>query len=195
MTKRELACCFFLAAATARGGATNQPAVDDLLARARVEAESGDNEAAMVTLQSALARDPSSREAAVALGRHYLQLERYRDAVALLEPVMKAEPANFVLMNNLAWVRAVASEPDVFDPVEAVRLARAALALAPADYHVWSTLAEALYASGQFDEALRAAQQTVRLAAQDPKSADRRAGYLAQATKCEQAVRAFELVE
>ncbi|MFH0908463.1 MAG: tetratricopeptide repeat protein [bacterium] len=195
MKKLPVAAMVLLIAAVARGGSTNAAAIDDLLSRTHEEAQAGNNEAAAVTLEAALDRDPGNRDAAVALGRLYLQMSRRRDAIALLEPVMKAEPANFVLMNNIAWVRAVATEPDLFNPSEAVRLARAALALAPSDVHVWSTLSEALYAHGEFDEALRAAQQAVRLAEQDPRSGDGLTTYRAQLTKCGQALRALALVE
>ena len=195
MRKLILACLVLISAATVRGASTNNAVVDDLVARARKEADAGNNDAAVVTLQSALDREPGNRNAAVALGRQYLQMSRYREAVALLDPVIKAEPGNYVLMNNVAWVRAVATEPDVFNPAEAVRLARAALTLAPSDFHVWSTLAEAFYANGAFDEALRAARQTLRLAELDPKAASGLAVYRGQVTKCEQAVRALALVE
>jgi len=195
MRKLILACLVILSAATARGASTNNTVVDDLVARARKEADAGNNEAAVVTLQSALAREPGNVNAAVALGRQYLQMSRYREAVAVLEPVIKAAPGNYVLMNNVAWVRATATEPDVFNPAEAVRLARAALTLAPSDFHVWSTLAEALYANGAFDEALLAARKTLRFAELDPKASDGLAVYRGQVAKCEQAVRALVLVE
>ena len=187
-----------LAAAVARGGPAGDATdgtIDALVARGEKEFDAGQRDAAVATFQSALEREPGHRNATMALGKAYLRMSQFELAVPLLERILKAEPANFVVMNNLAWLHAVATAPALFNPAEAVRLARAALALAPSDYHVWSTYAEALYVHGEYAAALHAAQQTLRLAELDPAAGEALGAYRGQIAKCSQAVRALALVE
>ena len=65
----------------------------------------------------------------------------------------------------------------------------------PVDYHVWSTLAEAYYMSTQYDKALRAASEAMRLAQQRGASAADVGEYRAQVDKCTKAAAAMSIIE
>jgi predicted Zn-dependent protease len=107
--------------------------------------------------------DPSNTDAAFGLGTAYSQLERYKEALPLLEQVLKEAPQSPVVKNNLAWIYARAKDPAIRDPARAVRLARDAVLALPADYNIWNTLAESYYAAGTYDRALRAARNAWQL--------------------------------
>lgn len=107
--------------------------------------------------------DPASREAAFGLSAAYMELQRFGEAYPLLERLHKEVPDNPMVKNNLAWVCVKAKDPAMRDPARAIRLAREAVLDVPADFSVWNTLAEAYYAAGQFEKALRAAQSALRL--------------------------------
>jgi len=66
--------------------------------------------------------------------------------------------------NNLAWLLATASDPELRDPDEAVRLASLALDTGDPDAAIFDTLAAAHAASGHFDAAVRNAEEALRLA-------------------------------
>lgn len=106
---------------------------------------------------------PSNSEAAFGLGTAYSQLGRYKESLPLLEQVFKAYPESPVIENNLAWVYAKAKDPEVRNPAKAIKLARDAVITVPSDYNIWSTLAEAYFADGQFDRALRSARNALEL--------------------------------
>jgi hypothetical protein len=98
-------------------------------------------------------------------------------------------------MNNVAWIHVTADDPELFNPAEGERLASAALALAPADCHVWSTLSEALYVQGHYEESLRAAEKTLKYGQQDVNAAASLKAYQEQIEKCKVASQALTLVE
>lgn len=150
---------------------------------------------ASTALRDVVRLDPENQAARFVAASALIQAARYREARELLEGLLERRPGDYPLMNNLAWLLATAQDPELRDPARAVQLARQALLIAPSDFHVWSTLAEAHYVHGDYDRALRAGQEALRLA-QDQGAPDlQKANYEKQVLRFEQAVRAFSLVE
>jgi len=108
--------------------------------------------------------DPTNQEAAFGLSVTYIETGRLAEAFPVLEKLSKDAPDNPMVKNNLAWVYVKSKDPALRNPEKAVVLARDAVLEVPADYSVWNTLAEAYYACGKYDRAVRAAESALRLA-------------------------------
>lgn len=137
--------------------------VADLLSGGRQSLQGGKWTEAAALFEKALSLDPASQEATFGLSAAYIQLNKFDEALPLLLTLSRQLPANPMVKNNLAWVYLKSKDPAVRDPQKAVRLARGAVLDVPADYSIWNTLAEAYYATGQFDRALRAARSALQL--------------------------------
>ncbi len=82
-----------------------------------------------------------------------------------------ADQNNPDALNNLAWTYATSSDPAIRNTVEALNYARKAVDLGkdhPVPNHL-DTLAEALYASGQYADAVKTEQQAIALLADENK--------------------------
>jgi tetratricopeptide (TPR) repeat protein len=156
--------------------------------------QSGNVTGAVEHFEAALRSEPNNRKVATALGAAYAQVGLDRQAVQVLEPVVKAEPANYLAKNNLAWVLATTEDSGVRDGRRALQLARETLALAPNDFHVMNTVSEAEYVCGRYEEALRMAESALTAAAGASQGAVPPT-YREQVEKCRQAVQAFQLAE
>jgi Flp pilus assembly protein TadD len=84
----------------------------------------------------------------------YQEQKRYGEAEAAYVKVLKKEPRNALVLNNLAWMYATSRDPNYFKPQKALTLAQAAAALKP-DPTIWDTLAEAYLANGRPELSLR----------------------------------------
>ncbi len=138
---------------------------------------------------------PRSKEARFGLGTALIQLKRYRDALLLLEQLKDEFPQDYFIRNNMAWLYATASDHTVRDGPRAVALAQEALLIEPNDFHVWSTLSEAHYISGDYEKAFRAAEQALRLARRNRADPQRVREYERQADKCRRAAQALTILE
>ncbi|MEA2069292.1 MAG: hypothetical protein U9P12_08835 [Verrucomicrobiota bacterium] len=71
------------------------------------------------------------------------------------------------------------------------------MTLAPTDYHVWSTLSEAYYVSGDYEKAYRAIKQMAGLAALYGKNITEEAvvEYNEQIRKCKRAIDTAEAMK
>lgn len=118
---------------------------------------------AIAVLEKAVRVGPESQEAGFLLAAAYIEAGRYEEAGPILESLLNALPDNPMVKNNLAWVYVKSKDASVRNPAKAVTLARAAVLDAPSDYLIWNTLAEAYYADGRYDRALRAAESALRL--------------------------------
>lgn len=154
--------------AAARPESTNE--VDVLIARGHDLMMERQWTNAIAALNRALALSPNNEVARFGLSTAYIKAGRHADAAAVLEQLLKDFPENPAVRNNLAWVCARAADPKIRNPARAVSLAQEALIAAPADASIWGTLAEAYYASGRYDRALRVARCALRIgmASRDP---------------------------
>jgi tetratricopeptide (TPR) repeat protein len=137
----------------------------DLLSGGRQSLQEEKWTEAAALYEKALSLDAGNPEAMFGLSAAYIQLNMFAEALPLLLTLNRQLPLNPMVKNNLAWVYLKSKDPAVKNPQKAVKFARDAVLDVPADYSIWNTLAEAHYAAGQFDRALRAAQSAVRLSA------------------------------
>ena len=108
--------------------------------------------------------DPDHLEARVTIGHVYISAKKYAEAEAMLLGLIKDFPDDFQLKNNLAWLYSTAEDPAFRKGKMAVEYAQKAMVIAPKDHHVWSTLAEAYYVTGDYEKAYRAIQHMAALA-------------------------------
>ena len=97
------------------------------------------------------------------LGDFYVSRNRPDRAKQAYEQVLTLQPDNFSALNNLAWLLVTSKDEAFRDPRRAVTLARKAAAL-KASPQILDTLAESLYATGQYEEAEKAGEQALQLA-------------------------------
>ncbi len=115
--------------------------------------------------------NPRDADAAVALAGYYIAEGRRPQAERLLLSALAASPDHAVAHERLAWLYAT-SHPPLLRPAQAVRHARRAVELRPREPRYLATLAIALEANGQPDEALAAAREARDLAPDDAALAE-----------------------
>ncbi|WP_372845684.1 tetratricopeptide repeat protein [Pontiella sp.] len=113
-------------------------------------------ESAVSAYERILEIDPNHQQSRYVIGHVYIEAKQYQKAEKLLSELVEDFPEDFKLKNNLAWLYATAEDPAVRDGHKAIALAQEAMAIDPYDHHVWSTLAEAYYVTGQYEKAYRA---------------------------------------
>lgn len=129
----------------------------------------------------ALESSPGNPDIRFRLGTLYIQMARYKDAVRLLEALVKEYPDSPMVQNNLAWVYATGGE--MKNGQLALRYAREALLTVPFASSAWNTLAEAYYVSGQYDKALRASETSLEMLRLEEGSAEAIKGFESQRAK------------
>ena len=155
----------------------------------------GHFEDARRSFEKALSIHASDKKARSGIGAIYLAQDMYGEARAILEPMLDEYPEDYLLKNNVAWLLAVAAHPDIRDSRRAIVIAQDALMLAPRNDHVWSTLAEAYFAAGNYQQALRVMNQAVRIANAASGSEDVPPEYKDQYLKIGRAAMVMSLVE
>jgi predicted Zn-dependent protease len=138
---------------------------------------------------------PTNRQAAMAKSVILMKNYKYREAATLLEELIERTPQDAALLNNAAWLYATADQPGVRNGERAVALAKKALLTAPLNYHIWSTVSEGYYISGNFEKALQAAQEAMRLATRSNADFENLREYRAQIMKNMKALQTFSLVD
>lgn len=151
------------AAASGAGSTATAAEIASLLESGRVFLKEGKWAEAAALFEKVRAADPGHQEAAFGLSAALIETDRLPEALPMLERLYREVPDNSMVKNNLAWVYAKAKDPAVRNPEKAVKLAREAVLDVPADVSVWNTLAEAYFACGKFDRAVRAAESALRL--------------------------------
>ncbi len=110
------------------------------------------------------------------MGDFQYSLQRYSEAVVEYKKALDLSPAQAEILNNLAWLLLTVDEPTIFDPVQALPLAKQAATLQPSG-HILDTLALAYWHNGFSEQAVLAEQRAVN---QDPANRDY---YLTQLQK------------
>ena len=133
--------------------------------------------------------DPEHQQARYIIGHVYISAKQYDKAEAQLLALVDDFPEDFKLKNNLAWLYATAEDPSIRDGKKAVEIAQEAMILAPNDHHVWSTLSEAYYVSGEYEKAYRAITHMASLAARYGSDITKESveSYNVQIRKCKRA--------
>jgi len=102
------------------------------------------------------------------LGDLYFETGNFKGVQQAYETALKLKPDSPQVLNNLAWLYATATDPQLRNPVRALELAQAAASLLT-EPHILDTLAESYFVNGQYANALAAAQQALRLGAGAPQ--------------------------
>jgi len=165
--------------------------IDDAYALAR----HGKLGEALDAFHKILQKDPANKRARFGMGTTYIQKEQYKEALAVLEPMVQEFPTDYFLKNNVAWLYATAKDHAIRDGAKAVAFAQDALLIAPRDFHVWSTLSEGYYVWGKYDKALRAAEEALKLAEQLSSPDENLEEYRHQVEKSQKAVQAMSVIE
>lgn len=172
-----------------------QDEITQLLDKAYKRIDYGGIQEAVGMFNDVLQRDPVNQRARFGLGTVYIQMQKYKEALAVLEPMVKEFPEDYFLKNNIAWLYATAKDVTVRNGAKAVQYAQDALLIAPGDFHVWSTLSEGYYISGQYDKALRAAEEALKLSLDSPTGAEGSEEYRRQVEKNRKAAQAMSVLE
>jgi tetratricopeptide (TPR) repeat protein len=105
-------------------------------------------------LEKELRAKPNDPRILTGLGLVYQEQKKYGPAEEAYKKVLKQDPRNALVLNNLAWLYATSEDPKFFKPREALALSQVAAALKP-DPVIWDTLAEAYLVNGRPDLSLR----------------------------------------
>jgi tetratricopeptide (TPR) repeat protein len=108
--------------------------------------------------------NPRYVKAYVNLGMVHFRENKIMQAVACWNEVLKLEPDNIGVLNNLAWLRATAANPEFRNPDHAVELALRACE--QTQYNrpdIMDTLAVAYAVAGRFSQATETAEKALEL--------------------------------
>ena len=155
----------------------------------------GQSSAAISLFEKALKEEPKNKHGRFGLAAVLIQAERHKEAIALLEPMIKEFPNDYSLKNNLAWILSTAKDPALRNGPRALQLAQDALLIAPNDAHVWSTLAEAYFIAGRYDKALRSAERALQLSRESNTEAKQVEEYRQQVERCRKTAEAMSILE
>jgi tetratricopeptide (TPR) repeat protein len=176
---------------------SNMERINFLLDLAEAYIEEEDYTSAVNAYERILRIDPQEAKALYILSYVYISDKQYEKAKDLFFKLLKENPDDYQILNNLAWLYATAEDPAYRNGKKAVRYAREALAIAPNDYHVWSTLAEAHYVSGNYKKAYTAAKQMAEMATRYARNLTEKEvdSYNEQLRKCKRALDAAKFLE
>jgi tetratricopeptide (TPR) repeat protein len=164
--------------------------IEFLMEVAQAYAKEGNLAASIDAYERILEIEPQHHQARYLLSHVYITAKQYRNAEALLFELIDERPDDFTLLNNLAWVYATADDLSVRDGQKAIHYAQEAMVMAPNDHHVWSTLSEAYYMSGEYEKAYRAITHMAQLAMRYGKNITEQSveEYNEQIRKCKRAL-------
>jgi tetratricopeptide (TPR) repeat protein len=127
---------------------------------------------AIAQWQKAVATQPNEAGFHTVLGNAFLKSGLQKDAIAEYEHAAGISPKDPLARSNLAWLLATSSDASIRDGNRAIELAEQAVQLSSGkDPTYLRTLAAACAESGRFAEAIAAAEQALRIAGTEGKSA------------------------
>ena len=127
--------------------------------------QQGQAETALAEFDHFLQVEPENVTALEESGTLLLALNRPLEAVKRLERALQIAPDAVGSLNNLAWLRATSSDPNLRDGTAATRMAQRAMELTKGkEPQIWGTLAAAQAEAGQFQEAVESCRQAISLA-------------------------------
>ena len=202
---RRAVCIATLACASIPALFAEEPPVDTAVddRRAFVESmgrvskmiELGDMKEATRILGEVIAAHPGEVEPQLMMGSLLITSGQYDEASRLMDDLLLHHPRDARLLNNYAWMLCTAGDPSFRDPARALELARDAILISPDDYHVWSTLAEAHYAAGNFAQAVKVLNECLALAARKNAGEQKVHTYRMQMQKMQEALSVMSLIE
>ena len=124
----------------------------------------GDLANAQKMFEAVFGKAPRSAEGHRVLADLCAEQKLYREAIEHYQAALRIEPDDAVAHNNLAWLWATSEDQQFRNPRAALEHARRAVMLTEwKEASFIDTLAEALYANGKFDEAVKAQTQALQL--------------------------------
>jgi tetratricopeptide (TPR) repeat protein len=133
---------------------------------------------AQQAFESALGKNPTTAEGQRLLADLYAEQKLFADAIQHYKQALQIEPQSAESHNNLAWLYATCEDPKWRDPHAALEHARRAVELTQwKEAGFIDTLAEANYASGSYQEAVRIQLLALQLDPQDPELQEHMARY------------------
>jgi tetratricopeptide (TPR) repeat protein len=138
----------------------------------------GDLPKAQQAFEAALGKNPTTAEGQRWLADLYAEQKLYAEAVQHYKEALQIEPNSAESHNNLAWLYATSEDPKWRDPSAALEHARRAVELTQwKEAGFIDTLAEANYAEGNYQEAVRLQVLALQLDPQDPELQEHMARY------------------
>ncbi|NCD33536.1 MAG: tetratricopeptide repeat protein [Spartobacteria bacterium] len=179
-------------------GCEDTPAIKDALywqSLAAYEKKNGNLAATLGAYLLAESIDPDDAATQFGIATCYMGYNMHREAVTLFEHLADQRPDDYSLLNNLAWLYATSPDISLRDGNTAIKYAQKALMIAPDNYHVWSTLAEAYYLKGEYQSAKKAAKATIDMADAAGASSRERQRYQKQHEKCAKASDIMSIID
>ena len=131
----------------------------------------GQTDEAIADLEKSLVIEPNHADAHTSLGNALLRKGFLKQAIAHYETALVLAPADPHSRNNIAWVMATSSDGSIRDGGKAIGFAQQAVALSGGrEPQFFRTVAAAYAESGQFSEAVAAAQQATAIAKMQGKT-------------------------
>jgi len=138
----------------------------------------GDLGKAQQTFESALGKNPTTAQGQRLLADLYAEQKLFAEAVQHYKQALQIGPQSAESHNNLAWLYATCEDSKWRDPPAALEHARRAVELTQwKEPGFIDTLAEANYASGSYQEAVRIQSRALQLDPQDPELQEHMARY------------------
>ena len=113
-----------------------------------------------------LIKEPRNVDLYLSLAMMYQQMGKERETADIYEKVIALDPYRAVALNNLAWLLATTEEEGLRDPERAIDLARRAVTLERSPGFL-DTLAEAYFAKGRIEEAVRTIEEALSVATEN----------------------------
>jgi tetratricopeptide (TPR) repeat protein len=146
----------------------DQQSVDARHRLAAVLQQAGRQSEALKHLQEAVALDPGDVATRGELAALLASMGQAEPAIAHYREGLRRAPDAAPILNNLAWMLATHPNPQLRDGPEAVRLAERAVELSKGNEALFvGTLAAAYAEAGQFENAIKTAQEAIQVAEQN----------------------------
>jgi Tfp pilus assembly protein PilF len=146
------------------GDQSNEERIEFLIDLGSAYFSENDPASAITAYERILQIDPTNKQARYMSSYAYIASKQYAKAEEKLISLIEEFPEDADVKNNLAWLYATAEDPEFRHGQKAIQLAQEAMILTPNDHHVWSTLAETYYSTGQYEKAFRAISHMMSLA-------------------------------
>ena len=146
-------------------------------------------------LREVIARNPELLPARKMHAAVLISLNRYEEAIAILDAITREFPSDHGALNNLSWVLSTATDQRFRNPARALQLAQDSVLIAPGDYHVWSTLAEAHLRNANYDQAVKSMTLALDLAVRAQAGADQLESYREQMNAMQETAAIMSLME
>jgi tetratricopeptide (TPR) repeat protein len=120
--------------------------------------------------EQSLQINPNQPTALSELGEILFLQGRRTDGIALWEKALQTDPFSLKALENLAWTLAVCCQESVHNPKKAFAYAQRLAAAGPPTAKQMDILAAALAACGDYEAAVRRAQEALNLAETEPNA-------------------------